>query len=345
MKDPGWGINAAYKKLDRVVYLETRVGPIMPEIYRQDMPDGPQNEMDMRFVDQDGHTFYAMRGGDTFVDPTWAAEIDTSRHSKFDASKRALDFGMAREAAQKFTQIAPAGLKDHTYHLNRYAANLAPSQDPERVQRAAELERTLPDIATNASRFERGYNDYNYGAWSIFETDKYQGDTGCAAWICVAKHSATRMWDYRGYYDGNGNWNALGWAFVIDANNHGRHATDSGMNYDCYSQGGWVWNGTITGGTAGSATGNYDGQGGCQTSYNWNSGGYDHLCNDDAAYELWQAKNGGLGSNGNYGTGGASLTFQYRGPGWGGHGSDPWYACNCGGFNGCNNDWNTPNCP
>ena len=29
-------------------------------------------------------------------------------------------------------------------------------------------------------------------------------------------------------------------------------------------------------------------QGGCQTAYNWDSGGYDHLCNDDTAYEVWQ---------------------------------------------------------
>ena len=150
-----------------------------------------------------------------------------------------------------------------------------------------------------------------------------------------------------------GGWHAIGWTFQVDANNHGRHATVSGMGYDCYSQGGWFYNAWVTGATAGGADGNYDNQGGCQTSYSWNSGGFDHLCNDDAAYELWQAKTGsqatGHGYNGNGQGNGDSIGFQYYGSGWcrgSACGQNPaYFACNCGSFGGCGGDWNTPNCP
>jgi hypothetical protein len=330
VKEPAWGMSAAFRQGQRVIYLETRVGPLMPEIYRQDDPDGPQNEMDMRLVDKNGNTFYAMRGGDNFVDPTWAAEVEISKRAKVDPAARDLDFRLAKEASVAFMKVAPATFKFHVRYVASYAARPVPSEDEQLRQRAALIPRVDAPGALNANdpaRRETGYGNYNLGDYMWLETDKYSGDTGCFLGLCVAKHSATRMWVYR--------WNngAPYWILSIDANNHGRHAGDSGMGYNCYSSAStWAWGATISGSTAGDATGNWDSQGGCQTSYSWNSGGWDHLCNDDAAYELWQAKSGGMAT-----TQGDGISFTWT--------SNAHFACACQNNSGCDGDWSSPNCP
>ncbi|HEY8038423.1 MAG TPA: hypothetical protein VIF15_01465, partial [Polyangiaceae bacterium] len=125
----------------------------------------------------------------------------------------------------------------------------------------------------------------------------------------------------------------------VSANNHGRSAGQLG--YDCYSNGGWYAAGTtISGSTAGGADGSWDGQGGCQTAYSWSSNNNAHLCNDDAAYELWQAKSGSV--NTPYG---GNTSFW-----WGtSQGASGWGSATRGvGQFSCDypyGDWNTPNCP
>jgi len=95
-----------------------------------------------------------------------------------------------------------------------------------------------------------------------------------------------------------------------------------------------------SGSTAGGATGSWDGQGGCQSGYSWSSDNNAHLCNDDAAYELWQAKNGSM--NTQYG---GNYNFW-----WGtSQGASGWGSAftSVGDFS-CDypsGDWNTPNCP
>src|SRR5437879_4192377 len=44
--DPSWGLNAAYVKAGRVIYLESRVGALKPEVYRHEFPNDPPNEQD-----------------------------------------------------------------------------------------------------------------------------------------------------------------------------------------------------------------------------------------------------------------------------------------------------------
>jgi hypothetical protein len=292
VKDPAWGANAAFVQGGRVIYMETRVGPPKPDVYRQSWPDDPPNEMDMRFVDQNGYTFYVMRGGDSLIDPTWSEEIGKTQAANRMVSNadRNLDWQMAQAGAKALAGALPTGFQDHAFHLTSFSRLLPPAEDP---MMQAKLERIK---AAPLPAGDRPYGNFSYAAnQSWLETDAYSGDTGCAVWICVAKHSATRMWDAE--------WNgsAYTWVLAVDANNHGRHATDSGMGYHCYSNGGWYGAGTtISGSTAGSATGSWDGQGGCQTAYSWSSNNNAHLCNDDAAYELWQAKSGTV--NTPYGT-------------------------------------------
>src|SRR5262245_64046587 len=72
---PDFGLSAAYARNGRVIYVETRLGPLTPEGFRLSDPSTPLHEVDVRFVDQYGATFSAQMGGDGFVDPTWAVEM------------------------------------------------------------------------------------------------------------------------------------------------------------------------------------------------------------------------------------------------------------------------------
>jgi hypothetical protein len=342
-KDPNWGLNGAYVKGGRVIYMETRVGPPRPEIYRQDAPDDPANEMDMRFVDAKGRTFWAQRGGDTYVDPTWNDEIKHSIDPTLSKDERMQDWDMASEASQAMMKANLPTFKDHMFHFAAFAAHPTPMRDVEAIKNLETFQVKAPRPATIPKEIverDRAYGAYNDSTWTQMYTAKYSGSTGCFAWICVARHSATIMYV---------NPNVGYWQQAIYANNHGRGPYDSGMGYDCYSWNGGAWyqyGVLISGSTAGGADGNYDGQGGCQTAYNWDSGGTDHLCNDDAAYELWQGKGGGYTGwswSGYY----DNLDFAWNNGYTDSSGWHPKYnfACNCGSFYGCSGDWNTPSCP
>jgi len=183
-----------------------------------------------------------------------------------------------------------------------------PAEDPTMQERAARIDSIArPDV---------GYGDVYYpSAW--YETDLYWGKVGCFAWIC-GYHSATLMWVYTN-----------GWSLGQNACNHGRCQSD-GLSYKCYtSSNRWISGGIINGETNRNTTAV---SGGCLTPYNWLSGGYDHLCNSDGAYQLWQAKAGSkwTARGDQY-----SFTWDDRGN----------YACNCNNNNDCDGDWKVPNCP
>lgn len=323
IQDPSWGAAVAYVKEGHVVYLEQRLGAMKPQVYRDASPDEPANEVDMRFVDETGKTFYVQRGGDQFVDPTWNDDISASVKAPAPDTQRVRDFAMAREAAGLFAHQAPVDLKPFAYHAAQFAARPAPSDDPVMIAKADQIEASRP--------VESGYASWGAGGSWWLEGDLYSKNTGCALWICLAKHSGVAMWAYQS-----------SWQLAIIACNHGSCPGSSSMSYNCYSTSGqWLSNPSFTVETSGS-TGTISG--GCLTSYSWNSGGYNHLCNDDSAYELWQIKNGNPGG-GSLGTNGDGYNFVYTGPGTGGDGSWVNYACTCAYNNSCNNDWSRPICP
>ncbi len=316
---PAWGLNAAYRKGTNVVYLESRVGSQKPEVYRQAFPDEPPYEMDLRFVNKEGRTFYVQRGGDDFVDPDWQADI--AKHARLTLTTTPADIDadweLAKEGALSAAAILPPDMKDDARHFSTFGLRPTPAQDPLLKAKAA---RIAQQPRPPEMDIDRGYSNFNFSGWSWFETDL------ASKWVVwlVAHHTATRMWDCE--------WNgtSCSWVLVQDACNHG--TCYANMGYECYSNGGWFYNATINGETSSSTSIS----GGCQTPYNWNSGGYNHLCNDDSAYELWQAKNGSKGGP-NYGTSGDGTHFQY----YDGH----HFACDCGSFSGCDGDWSVPSCP
>jgi hypothetical protein len=343
--DASWGLNAAYVSGGRVLYIESRVGQLKPEVYRTDSPNEPKFEMDYRFVDQDNHTFMAQRGGDSFADPTWDAEITASRHLSHEAyASRASDMRLATEAATALAAALPPGFEDHAFHFAAIASHPAIPDDPQwQKQASVVVEPTVEE------RAQLAYGTDGYGSYSIFNTNKWSKPTVELTWFYAASHSAGYQGDYEGYFNSAGTFVTIGWVWMLSACNHGTCAYGgNGIGYDCYSQGSaWQYNTTITGSTAGGVTGSNDRLGGCQTAYNWNSGVGSHLCNDDAAYELWQSKNGSPGSDANGGsnTGGPNSFDAYMSSHCRGSlcGQSPsWFSC---GQYGPAGDWNTPNCP
>jgi hypothetical protein len=338
-RDPHWGFNAAYVKAGRVVYIESRLGQPKPEVYRNDSPEEPANEMDLRFVDQTNKTFWAQRGGDNWIDPAWTAEIQMNKvlDPSLSLADRDADYTVAQEGAKALIAALPASFKDHVYHLNVFSSMTPPTRDATLVAKVNELSQKSP-----APPQDKAYGYYGSSSWTQLYAAKYSKATGCFAWVCGGSHSAVAMYS---------NPNVGYWQYVIAACNHGTCPGASNISYDCYSWngGGWFQYGVQNNGsTAQGVTGSGDGQGGCQTAYNWDSGGYDHLCNDDAAYELWEAKDGSQWTYQGFENGDA-IGFQYYGSGWCRGslcGSSPaYYACDCQTFGGCSGDWNTPNCP
>jgi hypothetical protein len=327
-KDPAVGLSAAYLENGRVVYLETRVGLLKPEVYRNDRPQEGLNEMDVRFVDQNNVTFYAQRGGDNFADPTWGQDVARSSVASSQQSDRAVDWTMAKEAALAMIAAAPAGFQDHVYQLNTFAAKPNPATDPDLAAKLASFKAAAPAPVAGTQAYS---STLSSSSWVQVYTEKWSRGL-----LYVASHSATDMY---------ANFGSGSWALEIVACNHGTcPAGGDGMNEDCYS-----WNaasniytsGTSENGeTSGSTTGSNDGTGGCQTAYDWDSGSGSHLCNDDAAYELYQSVHGSTNQSG-WAITGQSSHCDGDFPACGQSPSN--YACNCAG-SACSGDWNTPNC-
>jgi hypothetical protein len=316
-EDADWGMAVAYVKGEHVVYFETRVGTMKPEIYRTVYAGDPANEMDFRFVDENGLTFYYQRGGDRFVDPTWADDINGSWAAveTYPVDEMNAKWALAQEAMAALKVDLPSGFAAHVYDAVQIVDRPAPSSDP---QIKANFDKAQAQAeATGDKTFGWRWADGNQ--W--LDSYRYTGTVGCFFWVC-GYHSAVRM--------------ARGYPSVIDvgdACNHGRCWWGGGMGYGCDAYG---WN---SGGASIFPEENGDGNGagtavggGCWTPYNWNSGGYDHLCNSDAAYEIWQAKNARWNTDrGDY----YSFTWDN-----GGHN----YACNCNNNNDCDGDWKAPGC-
>ena len=121
-------MNAAFVKNDRVVYLETdRVAQarylssgVAERPGERDRPAVPRSK--------NGHTFYAQRGGDTFIDPTWQSDLEASVKAQLEINPtdRAADFELAKEAATAIGTAAPASFKSHVFYLKNFAPRRCP---------------------------------------------------------------------------------------------------------------------------------------------------------------------------------------------------------------------------
>jgi len=302
----------AYRVGDDAVYFETRVGFLKPEFYREAFPNEPAQEMDMRFVDRNGLTFYLQRGGDQFVNPDWASDMDESFHTYVPDAQRARDFELAQAAGIEFPKSAPPALKMHSFELASLGERPTPAQDPRLVAKAAELAVSKRPEVANAT--------WGGSGWWYLEGDMYTKTVAV-----FGSHGGVVMFAYD-----------TSWKQVLVGYNH---SDWSGMSFKCYSnstcragestatcQGGWRFNPSFN---AETNTSIGVVSGGCNTSYNWNGCGGSHNSNDDAGYELWQTKDGSP-----YTSHGDMNSFSWDAP-------NKHYQCN-----GNNGRWTAPSaCP
>jgi hypothetical protein len=347
--DPASGVNVAYKSptTAHVVYLETRVGPLKPQLYRDQFPNEPANEMDARVVDENGFTFTLVIGGDKLIDPSWGPDMRAGEAARpTDAATTDMFYKLAREGGTAFAAAAEPELKFHVLHLTN-ATKTVPSEDPTFFAGAtAKLQEAInkgviKQLDTTGSHYlwANEYDECIFG--------------------CVGYHSDVYGWD--GTYDfTTGSWVSYS---GIATCNHGDCANSGNVSYTgvtAYSgythYGAWYNASTSLGSiwseeplsTLGTTSGH-----GCQTGYNWDTPP-GHECNDDSAYELWQV-NDSLTQDNVYGSTslGNGSTFNWNdglckgiGCGFLDLGCCPAsYSCTCGTYSGCHGDWGAPPAP
>lgn len=306
------GVLGAYRDGSDAVFFETRVGFLKPEFYREAFPAEPAEEMDMRLVDKNGLTFYLQRGGDAYVDPDWGTSINESFHTTVSDPQRARDFELAQAAGLEFPKVAPPELASHSYEMQSLGQRATPAQDPRLQARAAAIaSEPRPEVA-NAT--------WSGAGWWYLEGDMYTKSVAL-----IGSHGGVAMYAYD-----------TSWKLVVVGYNH---SDWSSMSYKCYSQstcrsgeststcsGGWRYNPSFN---AEGSTSTGSVTGGCATSYDWNGGSWKHNSNDDAAYELWQVKDGAT-----YTSHGGNTDFGWQAP-------NKYYSCN-----GNNGRWTAPSaCP
>lgn len=267
-----WGMNAAFRSADHVVYVETRLGPETPEAFRLDDPRAPLHEIDVRYVDEFGNPFSMQRGGDTFLEPSWTTDLQS--RTPVSAEHRKLDFQLAKEMGQSMIAAMPGNMVEHVQPAALLVAT-TPSENTRLAARAVELQKQHADAP---------YTNH----W-------WQSDMYWKSVAIIGAHTAAYAFDY--------NYDTSSWDWSMNTCNHGTCA----MSYYCYSgsvQGQPFWN-VFTGDTTQN---NYSGNNGaCCTQYAWSPGYNQHNSNDDGYYEMYQSKYGrypgGCADNGTRGDG------------------------------------------
>ncbi len=249
------GVTGAFKHAGAVVYFETRRGAVRPEFHRNVSPELGEYEIDARFVDAKGNIVALQRGGDTFADPTWEADLKKQElQKKVVVTPQALE--LAAEAAQAITKHEfPQKVSFHTISLGDLGVS-------------AKVPREIDVKTGELPRDTVGYGDVWVGQASY--QIRYK-NIACVAWICAGHHSAVRVWTASGA--------------VVDSCQHGTCA--GGMSkVTCSGSGGGGY-------FHQDSTGNISSiNGACLTSYDWNSGGGEHNCHDDSMMSAYGIKYG-----------------------------------------------------
>ena len=225
-------LSMAYKQGDTVIYLEALRGQRTADMYQQD-PQAPRYEVDARFVSDDGNIFYSQRGGDNWLEPKWAEQLE-----------RRNALAPTRESNERLFQLATAAAQAMDAQLRaelgaERAALLEPLARPlrgfgltaaslyaEHKQRMLEHKRDDGVFPEGEVPGEVAYGDDKGGDcddWVTFGSNYYYIAVHDGSTAVIARHSATRLYEWRGY-----------WAQVHDSCNHGRCAYEMGQK--CFLQ-------------------------------------------------------------------------------------------------------------
>ncbi|MEO7095047.1 MAG: hypothetical protein ABI175_17440 [Polyangiales bacterium] len=196
-------VSAAYRSGDLVIYLQSVQGKATP--YQGD-PKSPQFEIDARLVADNGRIFYIRRGGDSFIDPTWTADLDAQSALPPSRESNRVLFDMADEAGAALSDLSITEARTQIDTLIA-TARLAPGTFEMMVeQRAAAGLPEMKEIAYGSSNGPEA-SDVQLGA-NYYYMALHAADLDNSPW---GYHSATRLYRWDGY-----------WAGAVDFCNHGR---------------------------------------------------------------------------------------------------------------------------
>lgn len=200
---------AAFRKDDVVIYMEAlRGGPTAPQF--QGDPLSPQFEIDVRFLADNGRIFYSRRGGDSFIDPTWADTLEAQAELSPSRESNGVLFAMADEAASALSDTTLRGPElDALVAIGRQAPGTYDLMVDARIDRGL----AMTDVEYGKSTGPEAADlDLPAGYYYLaLHADDLEGSP-------AGYHSATRLYRWDGY-----------WAVANDFCNHGRCPYENGM--------------------------------------------------------------------------------------------------------------------
>jgi hypothetical protein len=202
---------AAFRQGDAVVFLEVVRGHATPDVYQQH-EGSPRFEVDARFVADDGHVFYSQRGGDSWVDSAWAADLAEQAFAPTGSNEALFDMAAAAVAVLDIEVENQLG-SDHAMVLAAELDAVRSIGAAAPATYAIHKQRVLKHQQEIAYGGPGGEDDWASQSGGYFAMEVH-ADT--IDWTFgLGWHSATRLFK----------WND-GWVSVHDACNHG----------DCASQ-------------------------------------------------------------------------------------------------------------
>lgn len=252
-------MTAAYRKGDIAIFVETNRGNPQPAEYQTD-PLITKYEVDVRLTSDDGRTFYLLRGGDRFVNPTWEKELTAQVAAPGSRVSNAVLFDMAKEASDALASSD----RDPTLAPQVDAVVAFGQHAPALWARMLELRSAsgMPDIS----------NEVAYGGTDGPEPgDAYLGSN----YYYIELHAADIDGSPAGYHSAVRlqAWNGSAWGVAVDFANHGRSPSEiPWVDTLQIANAGWK----STGWMAWT----------CNTGYATYSDNGGHNCHDDSRLEM-----------------------------------------------------------
>ncbi|MEQ9079437.1 MAG: hypothetical protein RLP09_36595 [Sandaracinaceae bacterium] len=270
------GLSLAYRRADVVIYLQALRGRATAPEYQQD-PLSPKFEVDARMTDDQGYIFYSQQGGDAWLDPVWAEDLERQIDDRPEADDNRVLFELAGEAAAVLresiaAQVGPTlaeALEPEIHALHTFGVR-APSLYAEQHEvmndmlRARDLPVLEPtpdgDVAYGSDKGGNDSSPIQLGSGYYYLALHEAGISGT---LGIGRHSSTAL--YR--------WQSA-WVHVHNTCNHGRCGTE--MSRECFFQYYEAVNDYHPSWALRS----------CSTPYDTFSDGGGHNCHDDSRVQM-----------------------------------------------------------
>lgn len=275
--DPG-SLSVAFRRDDLVIYAEAVRGGATPEPYASD-PASPRFQMDARFLSDEGATFFSQRGGDEWIDESWAEDREDQSSGPMQADSNRAWFELAGELARALPSAleaevgaeGAAGLSHEVRVLVSIGSTAVGVYEEQLAYVQGTHEAGTPRIdGSSGGDVTYGTNGPEDAWWSTghsgyYYLALYNADLDYA-WLCGGYHSGTRLYE----------WLGSAWLSIHDNANHGRGPSESGMTQSCFFQ---YYEAVSDYHPAWTVTA-------CGTGYDMLSNGGGHNCHDDARIQM-----------------------------------------------------------